>query len=115
MKRRYAVFLIVLLLFLCGCGQKSNKYGFDVVTSAKESSTDEKTTTDGNEDATSGVADSQGTFMEYVTQGAGMSEKLGVEKTLVFIADITAISGVDPRIYERFNELLVNKYGCDLR
>ncbi|MBE5949362.1 MAG: hypothetical protein E7261_10080 [Lachnospiraceae bacterium] len=116
MKRRYVAFLIALLLLLCGCKQKTNKYGFDVVPVAdttKESSISEKTTTDGNVDVTTGDINSQREFMEYITQGAGMSDELEVDKTLVFIADASAILGVDPRIYERFNELLVNKYGCD--
>lgn len=38
-----------------------------------------------------------------------MAEKL----TLIFFTDTTCTSGVDPEIYEKFNELLVNRYGCD--
>ncbi|MBE5949360.1 MAG: hypothetical protein E7261_10070 [Lachnospiraceae bacterium] len=121
MKRLCMAFVVAFFVFLCSCKPEENKYGFDVVptSSAAENSSNAKTsTTEENSANTQETTTSEdipvtGSFMEHWTLGDGMSEKLGVSKNLVFIVDWSVVKDVDPRIYEKFNELLVNKYGCD--
>lgn len=113
MKKLCAVLMIVITVFLCSCNQNSvlpteSDLATEGTTETAIESTTETTTKDTTEETTINM-----TPMDYVTQGEGMAEKLGVSKTLIFFTDTTCTSGVDPKIYEKFNELLVNRYGCD--
>jgi len=48
-----------------------------------------------------------------VVQASKDAERLGVSKVLNFYMNSDAASDLDPAVASRFNELLVNKYGCD--
>ncbi len=106
-----AIFILVAL-FILGCSDNENPYGFDEVITTTESST---TDNDINETSSEHLAGSEDKVldMKYYAQGGGMSEELGVDKTLIFLTESSQTAGVDPDIYRKFNELLVNKYGCD--
>ncbi len=51
--------------------------------------------------------------VEYKYAGRGDSARLGVEKTLIWTCEERYLAEMDPAIISYFNELLVNKYGCD--
>lgn len=107
------IICVFLLLVLSGCAKEENPYDFD--TTPQETSTTESITTTDNVlgETTTATKISEGLSMKYYSAGEGMAEKLGVDKTLVFVTYYITTRGVDPRIFEIFNELLVNKYGCD--
>lgn len=122
MKRyMYLIILLIILAVSAGCGTNPAK--------GNESTKDSRTAA---ADMTSGTAADTGTEpveplrtigfeyekdtslgMEYIYAGRGDSERLGVAKTLIWVCDITVLKNRDPAIFSYFNELLVNKYGCD--
>ena len=113
MKRIRFVVCIVFLVALAGCAKKENPYDFDEI--PQDTTTIEQITSsiDTTQSTTEPKKLTEGLSMKYSTAGGAMAEKLGVDKTLVFVTYDLMVGYVDPIVYERFNELLVNKYGCD--
>ena len=113
--------ICLLLISIIGCGSKQN----DNRISNGESADDHDRVTSGNKD----VSDSHSTIelktigfkydtdeslgIEYIYAGRGDSVRLGVDKTLIWTCEKNDLNDMDPAIISYFNELLVNKYGCD--
>ncbi len=110
--------LIGALLCITGCGEA------ETYTDRQESTEATSTETVRNSETTAATT---GRYtiddMPKEQKGAGSAiipldgdkemVRLGVSKKLVFICDKGMLFYIDPDILERFNELLVDKYGCD--
>lgn len=117
----HLIVLLIILAVSAGCGTapvKSNESTKDSQTAAADMTSGTAADT-GTEPAdtlrTIGFEYEKDTSlgMEYIYAGRGDSERLSVAKTLIWVCDIDVLNNRDPAIFSYFNELLVNKYGCD--
>lgn len=82
-----------------------------VETTTAETTTIEKTTA---ETTTVYIPDEErGILRSNEKRGEGSAERFGVSKTLTFVCWEYHLWSCDEDVITRFNELLVNKYGCD--
>lgn len=115
MRKRICTIVVVMMMLFTACSEakEENPYGFDTMPQDTTNMEQITSSTDATEPTTEVPKTTEGLSMKYYTAGEGMAEKLGVDKTLVFVTYDLMIRLVDPIVYETFNELLVNKYGCD--
>lgn len=102
--------LLVMLILLCtACKTTGNNEKY-----TEQSPHTTMTTTDTTGEIPIGTGDTvQKTVFREKSVGRADAERLNVSKVLVCIVNEGAVSGVDPAIFSRFNELLVNEYNCD--
>lgn len=104
MKKR-TIIIVGLLMCMVGCNGSAQESVYKTHGYTQTKASEECTTTAANYE--------QGSVMEYISVGADSAQKLGVDKTIVFICNEAILKEVDPQIYDKVNELLVKKYGCD--
>ncbi len=116
MRRMILISLLAATLFTYGCNKPDNDItsAADVVVTTTTTSAADVNDDTHNTTATSGKENDE---VQYEVQpkrivGEGDAERLGVDKTLIWVMD--AILPIrDEDMVRTLNELLVKKYGCD--